>query len=113
MGRYNSTRVHKGTKCWILLAVKTKARAEVGREEEGPLLTPDLSYYGEGAREWCEDNKWDEEKKCCKGILLLSVNNREYVKCPGNTHGTVGSRHGRDAPDIVLRIEGTRPILTT
>ena len=26
-------------------------------------MTPDLIYYWEGAREWCEDNKWDEEKK--------------------------------------------------
>ena len=36
-------------------------------------MTPDLSYYWEGAREWCEDIKWDEEKKkkCCKGIVLL------------------------------------------
>ena len=23
-------------------------------------MTPDLSYYWEGAREWCEDNKCDE-----------------------------------------------------
>ena len=38
-----------------------KARAEMGREEEG-YVTPDLSYYWEGAREeWCEDNKWDEK----------------------------------------------------
>ena len=28
-----------------------KARAEVEREQEGPLLTPDLSYYWEGAQE--------------------------------------------------------------
>ena len=34
-------------------------------------MTPDLRYYWEGARGWCEDNKWDEDKKCCKGILLL------------------------------------------
>ena len=26
-------------------------------------MTPDLSYYWEGAREQCEDNKWDEEKE--------------------------------------------------
>ena len=26
-------------------------------------MTPDLSYYWEGAREWCEDNKWDGKKK--------------------------------------------------
>ena len=25
-------------------------------------MAPDLSYYWEGAREWCEDNKWVEEK---------------------------------------------------
>ena len=36
-------------------------------------MTPDLSYTttGKGAREWCEDNKWDEEKKKGKGMLLL------------------------------------------
>ena len=26
-------------------------------------MTPDMRYYWEGAREWCEDNKWDEKKK--------------------------------------------------
>ena len=26
-------------------------------------MTPDMSYYWEGAREWCGDNIWDEEKK--------------------------------------------------
>ena len=26
-------------------------------------MTPDLSYYWEGAREWCEDNTWEEERK--------------------------------------------------
>ena len=26
-------------------------------------MTPDLNYYWEEAREYCEDNKWDEEKK--------------------------------------------------
>ena len=26
-------------------------------------MTPDLSYYLEGAREKCEDNTWDEAKK--------------------------------------------------
>ena len=40
VGRYNSTRVDEGRKCWILLAVKMKARAEVRREEEGPLCDP-------------------------------------------------------------------------
>ena len=25
-------------------------------------MTPGLSYYWEGAREQCEDSKWDEEK---------------------------------------------------
>ena len=24
-------------------------------------MSPDLRYYWEGAREWCEDNKWDED----------------------------------------------------
>ena len=40
VGRYNLTRVDEGRKCWILLAVKMKARAEVGREEDGPLCDP-------------------------------------------------------------------------
>ena len=34
-------------------------------------MTPDLSYYWEAAREWCQDSKWDEEKECCTGMLLL------------------------------------------
>ena len=40
VGRYNSTRVDEGRKCWILPAVKMKARAEVGREEKGLLCDP-------------------------------------------------------------------------
>ena len=53
-----------------------KARTAVGEGgRRARYVTPDLSYYWEGAREWCEDNKWDEGKKCCKDILLLPVNN--------------------------------------
>ena len=33
-------------------------------------MTPDLSYYWEGAREQREDNKWDEERK--KSYTLLA-----------------------------------------
>ena len=41
-----------------------KARAIVIRgEERARYVTPDLSYYWEGAREHCEDNKRDEGKK--------------------------------------------------
>ena len=40
VGRYNSTRVDEGRKCWLLLAIKMKARAEVGREEEGLVCDP-------------------------------------------------------------------------
>ena len=49
-------------------------------------MTPHLSYYWEGAREWCEDNKWDEEKEMLQrqSILLLPVNNmlvsRKYAR---------------------------------
>ena len=50
-----------------------KTRAEVGREEEGPLLTPDLSYYWAGAREWCGDNKWDQEKKMLQRYYYLPL----------------------------------------
>ena len=47
-----------------------KVRTAVGRGEEGPLCDPGPEFYWEGARELCEDNKWDEEKekKYCKGI---------------------------------------------
>ena len=38
-----------------------------------PDLTPDLSCYWEGARELCEDNEWDEERKCCKSMSLLQT----------------------------------------
>ena len=62
---------------------KMKARAEVGREEEGPYVTPDLSYYWEGAREWCEDNKWDEEKKCCKGKVYYYYHIQHPYPFPG------------------------------
>ena len=41
-----------------------KARTVVvGRGERARYVTPDLSYYWEGAREQCEDNEWDGEKK--------------------------------------------------
>ena len=42
-----------------------KARTVVvEREKEGPrYVVPDLSYYWEGGREYCEDNKWDEEER--------------------------------------------------
>ena len=35
-------------------------------------MTPDLSYYWEGGRELCEDNKWDEKKNVAwvlRGLL--------------------------------------------
>ena len=45
-------------------------------------MTPDLSYYWEGAREWCEDNKWDEEKII---IIITNKNNSlMYVYCHGS-----------------------------
>ena len=50
-----------------------KARAEVGREEEGPLLTQDLRYYWEGAREWCGDNKWDKGKKMLQRYIINNI----------------------------------------
>ena len=34
-------------------------------------MTPDLSYYWEVAREWCGDNKWDDEKEMLQRTLLL------------------------------------------
>ena len=34
-------------------------------------MTPDLSYYWEGAGEWCGDDIWDEEKKCCEERYMI------------------------------------------
>ena len=35
-------------------------------------MTPDdLSYYWEGARKWCGDNKWDEEKKMLQRYIII------------------------------------------
>ena len=39
VGWFDASRRGKN-KCWILLAVEMKARAEVGKEEEGPLCDP-------------------------------------------------------------------------
>ena len=47
VGRYNSTRVDEGRKCYSLLAIQTKkmkARAELGREEETPLCDPGFEF---------------------------------------------------------------------
>ena len=34
-------------------------------------MTPDdLSYYWEGTREWCGENKWDEEKKMLQRYII-------------------------------------------
>ena len=41
-------------------------------------MTPDLSYYWEGAREWCEENKWDEEKKNAQ-VYYYYYTNKQYV----------------------------------
>ena len=40
-------------------------------------MTPDLSYYWEGAREWCEDDKWDEEKKMLQRFSITT--SKKYV----------------------------------
>ena len=40
VGGYISTRVDEERKCWVLLAIKMKARTVVGRGEEGPLCDP-------------------------------------------------------------------------
>ena len=58
-----STRVDEGRKCWIILAVKMKARTEVGREEEGPLCDPGSELLLGGSARVVRDNKWDDGKK--------------------------------------------------
>ena len=66
---------------------KKKARtAVVGRGEKRKRrarhVTPDLSYYWEGAREKCEDNKWDGKEKS------------KYIKCGRRSHTWYDSRAG-------------------
>ena len=61
----------------MIFAVKTNARTVVGREGGvGPYryVTSDMSYHWEGAREWCEDDKWHEEKEkqSCKGMTTTA-----------------------------------------
>ena len=64
-------------------------------------MTPDLSYYWEGAREWCGDDKWDEEKKMLQRKVYDYFYQLIICQSLGNTHGTISSRHGRDTPDIM------------
>ena len=35
-------------------------------------MTPDLSYYWEGAREWWEDNNWDGEKQMLQRYVITT-----------------------------------------
>ena len=71
-----STRVGEGKKCWLLLAIKMKARMipyeECGGGRRPPrYVTPDLSYCWEGARgEKCE-NKMGWRTKGKKLLLYL------------------------------------------
>ena len=48
--------------------MKARTVQVLGRGSRARYVTPDPSYYWEGAREeLCEDNKWvEEEKKCCR-----------------------------------------------
>ena len=36
-------------------------------------MTPDMSHYWEGAREWCGDNTWDEEKKMLQRYFIIAT----------------------------------------
>ena len=63
-------RVDEGRKCCFFLAIKMKGRTVVGRGRRARYVTPDLSYYWEGRREQCEDNK-NETKKMRKKRLLF------------------------------------------
>ena len=72
VGRYNWTRVDEGRKCWILLAVKMKARAEVGREEEGPLCDPGFELLLGGSARVVRGNKWYEKKMLQRYIVTTT-----------------------------------------
>ena len=41
---------------------KNEGTCRSGEGGGGPAMS-DLCYYWEGAREWCGDDEWDEEKK--------------------------------------------------
>ena len=59
-------------------------------------MTPDLSYYWEGAREYCEDTKWEEEKKKKNTFPL------EPVRLPNNARSSSTRRHlPNDAQTII------------
>ena len=71
MGRYNSTRVDEGKKCRLLLAIKMKARAGVGKGEEDPLCDPGSELpLGRSARVVARIANGMKKKKCCKGTSL-------------------------------------------
>ena len=63
MGRYNSTRVDEEINAGFSLWLKRRHVQKWGRKRTARYVNPDLSYYWEGAREWCDDKKFDEEKK--------------------------------------------------
>ena len=61
--RPSSTQVNEGRKCWIPLAMKTKAHTVVGRGEESLRSDPgsELHLGGRRINKKCEDNnsRWD------------------------------------------------------
>ena len=69
VGKHCATQVDERRKCCIIFAIKTKARAVVGKGEKSllgdPAPTPHLSHVlgGKRRKEACEDalDRWDEK----------------------------------------------------
>ena len=71
----------------------------VGRGRRTRYVTPDLSYYWEGARGQCEDNKWGAKKKKNAHTLSLAANNLEFVE----TLQVVSSTMKQQLPSCYIR----------
>ena len=74
-------------------------------------MTPDLSYYWEGAREWCGDNKSIEEKRMWQMYTIIITASKKYF----NFYEIRTSLTAVVMVETLrlLCIEGTRPISTT
>ena len=50
-----------------------------GGRRRARYVTPDLSYYWEGAREWCEGIKWDKEKNILQRYLITTTHSTSIL----------------------------------
>ena len=57
---------------------KNESTCRSGEGGGGPAIDPGSEsllggHYWEGAREWCGDNKWDEEKKMLQRYIIITT----------------------------------------